>query len=355
MLPASNRGTGMNFGFPDVCLTPAVPAPVPIPYPNMAMHAMAAPFSPNVLITMMNGLNMATKIPMTMGDDAGTAHPMFKQMGAFTMGNPIVFTNMLPAINLLCPTTGNNMNNPIGAVVVPAVTNVLLTLAPSGERGQVPGALDAAALNALRERVEAAATRPVDPGVMLPGDIGYVALRFFAWGSPAAVSNEIQALLERGMRALVLDLRGNPGGDLSAMAHLAEDFLPLGAEIVRVTDADGDEAVRRSRLEGPYRFPLVIIIDGGTGSAAELFAGCMQKNGRAVLAGEATFGKGTVQSVLPADSEGRALYATVASCALPGGASVERGGVEPDIRASSEGDIAVIAAWEAALAELSVT
>ena len=101
MLPASNKGVGMNSGFPDVCLTP--PVPLPVPYPNFALHAMAVPFSPVVKVTMMPALNMASKIPMTMGDELGIAHPMFKQMGAFTMGNPKIYIDKLPGINLLCP------------------------------------------------------------------------------------------------------------------------------------------------------------------------------------------------------------------------------------------------------------
>ncbi len=135
MLPASNKGVGMNIGFPDVCLTPVGPAVVPIPYPNIALNAMAVPFSPVVKVTMMPALNMGSKIPMTMGDEPGVAHPMYKQMGAYTMGNPIVYVDKLPAINLLCPTTGNNMNDGLGAVLVPSVTNVLYTLAPSSPEG----------------------------------------------------------------------------------------------------------------------------------------------------------------------------------------------------------------------------
>ena len=69
MLPASNRGAGMNVGFPDVCLTPAAPSPIPIPYPNFAMNAQAAPFATSVFISMMNALNMASMIPVTTGDE----------------------------------------------------------------------------------------------------------------------------------------------------------------------------------------------------------------------------------------------------------------------------------------------
>ena len=68
MLFANNRGTGMNFGFPDVCLTPAAPSPLPIPYPNFGPNAMAMPFSPTVKFTFMPALNMLSKILMTTGD-----------------------------------------------------------------------------------------------------------------------------------------------------------------------------------------------------------------------------------------------------------------------------------------------
>src|SRR5690242_13461047 len=111
MLPASNRGPGLNIGFPDVCLTPVGPVIVPIPYPNFATHAMAAPFAATVFVTAMNGLNQGSIIPMTFGDNPGVAHPTVMGAGTFTMGNPIVIIEGLPGINLLCPTAGNNMND----------------------------------------------------------------------------------------------------------------------------------------------------------------------------------------------------------------------------------------------------
>jgi carboxyl-terminal processing protease len=76
MLPASNRGVGMSLGFPDVCLTP--PVPLPVPYPNMGFNAMSAVFSPVVKVSMLPALNMASFVPMTMGDELGIAHPTFK-------------------------------------------------------------------------------------------------------------------------------------------------------------------------------------------------------------------------------------------------------------------------------------
>ena len=87
----------------------------------MAMHALAVPFCPTILLSMVPAINMGSMIPMTMGDDPGVANPMFMQMGTFTMGNPKVFLQGLPAITMTCATTGNNMNNAVGLVSVPSV------------------------------------------------------------------------------------------------------------------------------------------------------------------------------------------------------------------------------------------
>lgn len=334
MLPASNRGVGMNIGFPDVCLTPAGPAVVPIPYPNIAMNVQAAPFSVLVLITMMNALNMASKILMTSGDEAGVAHPMIKQMGAYTMGNPIVFIEKLPGINLLCPTTGNNMNNPVGAVLVPSVTNVLYTrLQPSAE-GADPFRR-AVSVDDLRA-LDGAAGPPVREA-MLGAGIGCVTIDLFTFDLSSLVYSAIRRLAGEGMRVLILDLRGNPGGEMDAFLRLADDFLPSGSALGEMVDGDGDTTVFEARQDDPYPYPLVVLVDRETASAAELFAGCMQAHGRAVIVGERTYGKGVAQQVVT-DPEGRgALYVTAASFTLPGGGVIQGAGVCPDVEVPREG------------------
>jgi carboxyl-terminal processing protease len=272
MLPASNRGAGMSMGFPDVCNTPAGPVTVPVPYPNIAMNAMAAPFSPNVLLTMMPALNTGSIIPMTSGDEPGVAHPTIKGPGRYTMGNPIVKVNFLPGINLTCPTTGNNMNNALGAVLVPSITNVFFTLAcpalasptPASPTPAGPAPLERRALDALagaleRPRVEA---RLVDRRRR----IGLVRLRVFAFETPALVESAIEELRASsgGLSALIFDLRDNPGGDLAAAADLASDFLPAGVVLYRTVDADGDELPVRARRGLLHATPLVLLINGGS-------------------------------------------------------------------------------------------
>lgn len=316
MLPASNRGVGMNIGFPDVCLTPAGPAVVPVPYPNFGQHAMAAPFAATVMVTAMNALNLASTIPMTQGDQPGVAHPTVMGAGRFTMGNPIVNIEGLPGINLLCPTTGNNMNDGLGAVVVPDAVNVFYTYA-----GPTPA--DLAAHRAPLDGVLVTATTR--------GDVAVLRICAFASAVPALVFEHLRRLSDAA--GVVIDLRGNPGGELSACIELASDFLPAGAEIVSLVDSEGDEVVHRARGGALYRMPVAILVDGATGSAAELFAGCLQAHGRARVFGAPTYGKGSAQAFV----DGGARYATVARCLLPGRVDLEGASVVPDVTADSAG------------------
>jgi carboxyl-terminal processing protease len=333
MLPASNRGAGMNIGFPDICLTPAAPAPIPVPYPNMAMNAMAAPFAVTVWISMMNALNMISEIPMTEGDEPGTASPNMGP-GRYTMGNPIVFVELMPGINLLCPTTGNDMVNPIGAVLVPSIVNVFFT-DRAGEAATAQPGLAAAEVEQLDEAL--AAPEPIARGAMIDARTARVAIARFTIDAPSLLFTEIERLKREGMEGLVLDLRGCPGGDLDACLRLAADFLDRGAEIVTQIDGDGDETVHRARHAAAYTFPLALLVDGLTASAAEIFAGALQAHGRAVIVGERTYGKGTAQRLVPGFAEPAAHYATVATFTLPDGEPLEGRGVLPDVEVHTEG------------------
>jgi carboxyl-terminal processing protease len=326
MLPASNKGVGMNMGFPDVCLTPAGPAVVPIPYPNMAMNAMAAPFCPTILLTCMPALNMGSIIPMTLGMQPGVANPLYMQMGMYTMGNPTITLGCLPGVNLTCPTTGNGMNNALGAVLVPSVTNVFFARAGTASTGAQP-------LEALRELDRALSPGESAPAVehaVLAGGVGYVAIRRFSSGVPSAVYHAVRELTGQGIGSLLLDLRGNPGGELGAFIHLAEDFLEPGSIVVTVTDVDGDAMVYTAREPGPIRLPVALLVDAGTASAAELFAGSLKANRRAVVVGARTYGKGVAQMVV-ASPQGGAVYGAVASFTLPDGSPVQGVGVDPDL------------------------
>ncbi|MDI1480867.1 S41 family peptidase [Polyangium sp. y55x31] len=352
MLPASNRGVGMNFGFPDVCLTPTPVGPVPIPYPNIAMNAQASVFSPIVKVSGVHALNLGSMIAMTSGDEAGTAHWTVKGPGKYIMGNPIVFVDKMPAISLTCPTMGNTGNNALGAVVVPSAVNVFYTYAQSPAAAS-PDNVSATRAAALGDAILGRAGAAPLTAAMLDDGIGYVRVAVVTTDITSRFHVAARKLEAEGARALVLDLAGCPGGDLDAVVAWAAMFLDAGAEIVRIEDAEGDELVRRAELPAAYTMPLVVLVDGGTGSAAEIVAAALKSNGRALVLGQRTHGKGSAQRLVPGE-ENSFAYRTAAFCTGPDGAPIDGVGVEPDL--ALEGDFGpawLAAACDAARARLS--
>ncbi len=331
MMVAANNGAGMNIGFPDVCLTPAAPSPIPVPYPNQASHATAVPFSPNIYFGFMPALNMSAKIPMTNGDNAGCANPLFMQMGQFTMGNPVVMVNCVPAVNLLVPTTGNMMNNAVGAQVVPNATTTLLTDAEA----PAPGALAAEQLSALADAVRSAEDTVV--ATLHEGTARLTLGRFTADVTTLAFS----ALHRVGLDAiehLEIDLRSNPGGDAEAALRLADDFVEPDTLLAIREEANGARYEHRARQSDPYAWPLTLVVDDKTASAAELFAGALAICGRATLVGSQTAGKATSQAVV--SREHGAEYRTVCRWLLPNGESFADCGLEPTTAAADRTGLA---------------
>lgn len=323
MLPATNRGVGMNIGFPDVCLTPVGPTVVPIPYPNFAMTAQAVAFSPVVRVSGVHALNLGSVISMTSGDEPGVAHWTIKGPGRYIMGNPIVYIDRLPAINLTCPSTGNTANNALGACLVPSAVNVFYTYA----FGESP----AAAPTDVRrwgEEMLGRTEKPMISWSMLDATMGYVRVELLTTDLAQRFHVAMMDLGEQGANALVIDLRDCPGGDLDAAVEWAARFLPENVEIVRLEDADGDELIRRTALAATYTIPLTIFINEGTASAAEIFVASMQAHGRARIIGRPTFGKTTVQRWVPSDAASY-TYTTVAQCTGPNGISFVMG-IVPD-------------------------
>lgn len=334
MLPSTTNGPGMSMGFPDVCMTPAGPAVVPIPYPNIAPHSMAAPFATTVFLTKRPALNMGSKVPMTTGDEGGVAHPMIKGPGSFTMGSPKVFVEKLPGIHLTCPTMGNGGNNGLGMVAVPSGTTVFYTLAPAEPRAGAPDPyareIDLAAAEALSDTL----ARGLAGATVDEEGTGHLTIGAFSPDLPSAAWSALRALEARGMRRVVVDLRGCPGGDGEAALSMAGDFLPEGSVLGIVRDGDGDEREVRSVTESPFGWPMAILVDGGTASAAEVFAGSLAFHGRAVLVGTLTRGKGAAQRLITAE-DGALYAATVAEVLLPDGRRIEGAGLTPHIHAAS--------------------
>lgn len=170
--------------------------------------------------------------------------------------------------------------------------------------------------------------------VMLGQGIGYVRIRCFG----EATADELGRALARlaganggPLRGLVLDLRDNPGGDLDAATAAADLFLDDGVIVSatgRASDARFSVAARPGdALDGAS---LAVLVNGGSASAAEILAGALHDHGRAVIVGRTTFGKGSVQTLLPL-SDGHALKLTTSYYYTPSGASISGRGIRPDI------------------------
>ncbi|MDY0145114.1 MAG: S41 family peptidase [Kiritimatiellia bacterium] len=167
---------------------------------------------------------------------------------------------------------------------------------------------------------------------VLDGQIGYVRMLQFGESTADDLQKELDALEKQEVKAFVLDLRSNPGGLLSAAVEVAQKFLRRGDLIVFTRGRD-------NRMERSYRarartsfpnVPMVVLINGYSASASEIVAGALQDNKRAILVGEKSFGKGSVQSVLPQDG-GTAIRLTTAKYYTPSERVIHDNGIEPDI------------------------
>jgi carboxyl-terminal processing protease len=164
--------------------------------------------------------------------------------------------------------------------------------------------------------------------------IGYIRITDFSEPTASMLLDAIRKLSsEQSLKALVLDLRNNPGGLLSSAIRCSELFLEKNSLIVS-TRGRGDnprQVPAFSSGAAHYTlFPMVVLVNGGSASAAEILAGALQDNKRAVLVGEPTFGKGSVQNVIPLE-DGFALRLTTARYYTPGGRCIHEKGIEPDV------------------------
>ena len=171
---------------------------------------------------------------------------------------------------------------------------------------------------------------------LLDGNVGYVRITQFSAPTADTLRKEIDGLVTEGMRALVLDLRSNPGGLLDAAVRVSEQFLEKGDLVVTVKGRADERANVPKVAAGNTRytdFPMVVLVNKGSASASEIVAGALRDSGRAVLIGDTTYGKGSVQSVIPLRSmEGAAIRLTTAHYHTPSGAMIHETGIEPDIR-----------------------
>jgi carboxyl-terminal processing protease len=170
--------------------------------------------------------------------------------------------------------------------------------------------------------------------------IGYVRITQFSEPTGKEFSRALDALEKQGMQALVLDLRFNPGGLLNSAVEVAGQFLPSGS-LVAYTEGRSAAAARKYLAPGKGRkaraYPVAVLVNGSSASGAEIVAGALKDSGRALLVGETTFGKGSVQSVISLP-DGSAVRLTTAKYYTPGRQLIHGKGVTPHVVAPMSAD-----------------
>jgi carboxyl-terminal processing protease len=174
---------------------------------------------------------------------------------------------------------------------------------------------------------------------LLDNNIGYIRLTSFNDNSSQQIKKQIKKLKKnKDLDAFILDLRNNPGGLLSQAIKISDFFLENG-EIVSTKSRKKSENRKWFAKKGDITDgkTLIVLINYGSASAAEIVAGALKDHKRAIILGESSYGKGSVQSIIPLKNKG-AIRLTVAKYYLPSGKSISEVGVKPDIEVNEEGD-----------------
>ena len=203
----------------------------------------------------------------------------------------------------------------------PVNTDILLTVRRTGRKPfDVTITRAVIKVQSVRSRVE--------------GDVGYLRITSFSEQTASGIERELKRLREKigdKLLGIVLDLRNNPGGLLDQSVKVADGFLERG-EIVSTRSRRPDDAQRFNAKPGDLAngLPMVVLINEGSASASEIVAGALQDHGRAIIMGTRSFGKGSVQTIIPLAGHG-AIRLTTAHYYTPSGRSIQAKGIDPDI------------------------
>lgn len=167
---------------------------------------------------------------------------------------------------------------------------------------------------------------------ILEDNIGYIRLTEFREDSATSFRKALNELTEKGADSLILDLRNNPGGLLTVAIKITEEFLPAGEVIVSTKGrrASQNSITLSNNKNHLIDWPVVVLINEGSASGSEILAGALKDNKRAILVGEKSFGKGSVQSVIPLP-DGSGLRLTTSKYFTPSGESIHEKGIMPDV------------------------
>ena len=226
--------------------------------------------------------------------------------------------------------TGMDQNDAVLLIRGPKGTSVTLTLQRGGQTFEV---------SLVRAPIETPTVtwRTLDENGM--PTVGYIRLTLFGERSPAEIQRAIKELRDKGVKAVVLDLRNNPGGFLNAALDIASQFIGDGV-IAYERHSDGKEETFQARAGGVATdLPVVLLVNGGSASASEILSGAIRDRKRGILVGVKTYGKGSVQNVHQL-SDGSTLHVTVAHWLTPDKHDISQAGIEPHITIETSAEAA---------------
>ena len=223
---------------------------------------------------------------------------------------------------------GKSLSEAVDLMRGPVGSSIELTVRRRGEK-------KALTFNITREIIEIQSVK----SELLEENIGYIRLTSFNENSSDQIEKQIKKLKKnKNLNSFILDLRNNPGGLLSQAIKISDFFLENG-EIVSTKSRKKSENRKWFAKKGDITDgkTLLVLINYGSASASEIVAGALKDHKRAIIVGENSFGKGSVQSIIPLKNRG-AIRLTVAKYYLPSGKSISEVGVRPDIEVNEEGD-----------------
>jgi carboxyl-terminal processing protease len=187
-----------------------------------------------------------------------------------------------------------------------------------------------------RQRIRLRSVRNVE---LRPDGVGYLQITQFSERTGEEFTEALKDLEKRGMTSFVLDLRNNPGGLLDAAIEVCDAFFEKG-ELVAYTQGRTADSRAEFHADGRHaarRYPIAVLVNGGTASAAEIVAGALKDTSRAVIVGEKTFGKGSVQSIIELQN-GEGLRLTTARYYTPSGVTIHEKGITPQVEIEMTAD-----------------
>ncbi|HJW41453.1 MAG TPA: S41 family peptidase [Rhizomicrobium sp.] len=236
---------------------------------------------------------------------------------------------------------GLNLNDAIDKMRGPAGSKITLTIVRMGEKDTAKKPFDVTLMRAVVAVDEVRWHRE--------GDVGYIRMPGFNENTASGLETAVHDLKHQigpGLRGYILDLRNNPGGLLDEAVQVSDDMLNSG-EVVSTRGRHPDDTQRYDAHPGDITDgkPVIVLINAGTASASEIVAGALQDHHRATILGMTSFGKGSVQTIIPLSEGGGALRLTTARYYTPSGHSIQAQGIIPDVMvaAGDEEDIPKIA------------